>query len=185
MQDHYGLKEICKMQKLSNKRNFNYDMKKLLGLEQPAPPSELVVTISGLQNGQKWAGLSNGTHYLDIEETNVSTDKHVIKFDPGIPKSKTSFGTFEFLAIVLTSDVNSPSFYYRYTLGVKKAQTGSGASYESHTTNYSPDHPVSGEVTALGCRHFGCPRVFTFLYNGDYNITVSISIGSLWSKGNM
>ena len=65
-------------------RNFDYDMSKLLGLDNPRPKdAELVMTISGLPGDKgygTWCGLGNGTHGLDHSYSYRDTYKNTWSF---------------------------------------------------------------------------------------------------------
>ncbi len=52
---------------VENGRDFNYDISSLLAYPPPPLPSEVVMTISGM-DGENWNGLGNGTHDLDGSE---------------------------------------------------------------------------------------------------------------------
>ena len=58
------------MESIANQRNFDYDVRALLGIDLPVPPApstgEVNLTISGLTG--TWAGLSDGIHNLDGRE---------------------------------------------------------------------------------------------------------------------
>ena len=164
------------MNKLPNKRNFDYDMKKLLGLEQPPIVSEVVLTISGLTDDHLWAGLGNGTNYEDIEERFATeSDRHYITFkDPNITNKDTHFGYISLGARQTdTNRVLCP-----YFLGYMKAASSSTRTSDTATIN-TTNIPTS--MTALWYYN---GHSFNFTHMGD-SVTLTISKGSAWSKGNM
>ena len=163
------------MNKLPNKRNFNYDMKKLLGIEPPPPGppySEVDMVISGLEEGDTWNGLGNGTHHLDMFET--LTDKvHACVF--------SNTANDDYLVLV----DNIAQSYNLDVAGTKR----SGLSIFASSTRmgwkivkgyWESSNIVHNTVT-------GSPSIqnsaFSTANNGAVNFTWSK--GADWSRGNM
>ena len=68
------------MEKLANRRSFDYDVRSMLAYppQENIPYNEVVLTISGLPGSGggdgTWNGLGNGTHYLDGSEILTNYD---------------------------------------------------------------------------------------------------------------
>ena len=169
------------MDAIQNGRSFDYDMKKLLGLEKPPPPpdSELVITVSGLTGGHMWAGLVNGPNYVDINETAATSTKHAITF-----KGATGDAVFDRMKFDASDHTTSRTYYYsvhyrRYTSG-----TSWTSKKKYNTENLSTVTTGMPSITALGCNIAGNTCSISFNHLGD-SITLTMSKGTLWSKGNM
>ena len=164
------------MNKLPNKRSFDYDMKKLLGLETvPPPASEMVLTISGLTGGHKWLNLENGTNYIAINEYKATTDNHIVSNTNGFGGTSYQKGYFK---LSVNGNTSSVSMSYR----VGYMTTGSSSIKKTSVYcnfNVPTQHP---SVSALmdSCWN----KIATFTHMGD-TVSVTFSKGTLWSKGNM
>ena len=169
------------MDVIQNGRNFDYDMKKLLGLEQPPPKgSELILTVSGLTGAHKWAGLVNGTNLVDVTELYATDTIHRVTFDPGIPRSKTSCGKFRAVGARPTAGTGRRSYNIYFFYQSNASSTTQATIFSNNNTTLTAGVPVTALGYAAGVSH---TKSFT-LIGGD-QVTVTVSKGTLWSKGNM
>ena len=169
------------MNKLPNKRSFNYDMKKLLGLEQPIPipASEVVITISGLTGNHKWAGLENGTNYVDITEAVVTATKHRIVFtNPAYTNYQSQYGKLSMTGESYKSSTTHSLTVHFTVFFMASASNKDSFSNEASTPTTKPTPYVSALMNIKNI------NTFSFTHMGD-NVTMTVSKGSLWSKGNM
>ena len=173
------------MDVIENTRNFNYNMSKLLGIDKPTPPpepSEVIMTISGLTGAHKWCGLGNGTHYIDVNEKTASSTDHSFSYkNPNITDDDSRYGYFYVEASLSTGShwtvYIRRSYAYMTAVSESKKNFAKCGSYKKTSTSPMPTY-----ISAL--RDDCWNKTLSFTHMGD-PVTVVLSKGSLWSKGNM
>lgn len=166
------------MNKIPNKKQFSYNMEKLLGVESSQtqePFGEISLVISNMPSYGSWRGLHNGVHALNGSE-GISSTKHSWKFGDRYSGIKL-YGYLP--ATTKTKQYVSVCYY--------TADPDSTHSYnERYSDKYSTKtyYASTTDIASVPSIAYAGRKVFDWSVRLN-GVTFTFSKGYDWSRGNM